>query len=240
MPASETRAGFRDAFERWGLPEAIRVDNGWPWGSAGDLPTDLALWTLGLGVKVIWNPPRQPQKNGVVERSQGTGKRWADPKTCKDIDALRLRLAEQDAIQREDYPSIRGLSRMAAFPGLVHSGRRYGRESEAQQWDVQHAWDHVAEYVLSRRVDCGGTISLYNRSHHIGKTLRGRDVYVSLDPLAVEWRFCDHAGVCQHHRKAEELSAERILALNVSRHRDRPDRRRQKPPPPLPAQPGGA
>ena len=39
----------------------------------------LALWLIGLGIEVIWNPPRCPQANGVVERSQGTGKRWAEP-----------------------------------------------------------------------------------------------------------------------------------------------------------------
>src|SRR5271157_1101411 len=31
------------------MPARIRVDNGTPWGSAGDLPTDLALWLFGLG-----------------------------------------------------------------------------------------------------------------------------------------------------------------------------------------------
>ena len=192
---------------------------------------------IGLGLKVHWNPPRRPQDNGVVERSQGTGKRWADSTSCKDINALRLRLEEQDAIQREDYPSIRGLSRMTAFPGLVHSGRPYRREDEAARWDVHRVWDHLSEYVLVRRVDQGGTISLYNRSRYIGKTLRGREIYVTFDPLTVEWQYKDGEGHCHNRQKAEELTAERILRLDVSRHRERP-KPRQKYLSRLPAQPG--
>jgi hypothetical protein len=39
-----------------------------PWGSSGDLPTDLACWLTGLGVGLLTNPPRRPQANGVIER----------------------------------------------------------------------------------------------------------------------------------------------------------------------------
>ena len=87
MP-TETQAQLRLAFGRWGRPERIRVDNGAPWGSSGDLPTDLALWLIGLGIEMIWNTPRRPQENGVVERSQGTAKRWAEPRACATAEEL--------------------------------------------------------------------------------------------------------------------------------------------------------
>src|SRR5688500_11212947 len=82
VPVAWVRDELRHAFADWGLPGLLRVDNGHPWGSKGDLPTDLALWLIGLGVDLWWNPPRRPQDNGVVERSQGTGKRWGEPHTC--------------------------------------------------------------------------------------------------------------------------------------------------------------
>src|SRR5262249_53568051 len=78
VPAAATQGFLRRQFAHWGRPEALRVDNGSPWGSRGDLPTDLVLWLAGLAVAVRANPPRRPQDNGVVERSQGTGKRWAE------------------------------------------------------------------------------------------------------------------------------------------------------------------
>jgi len=228
VPAAFTQGQLRAAFTRWGLPRAVRVDNGAPWGSAGDLPTELALWLIGLGLEVIWNPPRRPQANGVVERSQGTGKRWADPGTCPDVGELRRRLAEQDEIQREQYPSIRGRSRMEAFPALRHSGRPYRAEAEAAVWALSAVLAHLAGYVVVRRVDSSGTVSLYNRNRYVGKAVAGRDVFISLDPLAGEWVYAAAGGACYRRQKAEELTTERIRALAVSHHRDRDGPARRK------------
>lgn len=228
MPAAFTQRQLRAAFARWGLPAAVRVDNGAPWGSAGELPTDLALWLIGLGVTVIRNPPRRPQANGVVERSQGTGKRWADPRTCHDVAELERRLAEQDAIQREEYPSIAGKSRMEAFPALAHSGRAYRAEAEAAVWSLAAVLAHLAGYVVVRRADGSGTVSLYNRNLYVGKAVAGRDVFISLDKMTAEWVFAGADGVCYRRLKAEDLTAERVTALDASNHRerDRPARRK--------------
>jgi hypothetical protein len=46
------QAELRRQFRRWGLPNALRVDNGNPWGDWSDLPTALALWLIGLGLDV--------------------------------------------------------------------------------------------------------------------------------------------------------------------------------------------
>src|SRR4051812_35791675 len=98
------RGQLRVAFSRWGLPATMRVDNGFPWGSKGDFPTELGLWLIGLGIGMIWNTARRPQENGVVERSQGTGNRWCEPATCPSAAALQARLEEMDRLYREAYP----------------------------------------------------------------------------------------------------------------------------------------
>src|SRR5947199_10601597 len=89
---ADVRDGLRDLFARWGRPAGVRVDNGGPWGSAGDLPPDLALWLIGCGVDVLWNDPGRPQQNGGVERSPGTAKRWAEPGPCDSRDEPLRRL----------------------------------------------------------------------------------------------------------------------------------------------------
>jgi hypothetical protein len=239
VPAAATQEQLRQAFGRWGLPRRMRVDNGTPWGSAGDLPTDLALWLIGLGVEMIWNPPRCPRANGVVERSQGTGKRWTEPQTCPDVAALQRRVEEQDRLQRERYPSIGGRSRREAFPGLEHSGRAYQTQEEASHWELDRVLEHLADYVLVRRVDGRGTISLYNRSRYVGRLLGGQEVYVSLDPIEVEWVYSDRDGHGYRRQKAEELTADRICRLQVSHHRERPKSRRQTRVAGLPADPHG-
>lgn len=87
------REALRRAFCRRGCPKALRTDNGTPWGSAGGLPTALALWSAGLGVPIWRNPPRRPWRDGAVERSQGTSRRWAAPEGCADFEELRRRPA---------------------------------------------------------------------------------------------------------------------------------------------------
>ena len=82
VPLGQVQQQLRAGFRRWGLPEALRVDNGSPWGSWSDLPPPLALWLVGLGLRLLWNPPRRPQANGVVERSHGVAQAWAEPRRC--------------------------------------------------------------------------------------------------------------------------------------------------------------
>jgi transposase InsO family protein len=216
---------LRLIFSRWGMPGCFRVDNGTPWGSAGDWPTDLARWLIGLGVGMHWNPPRRPQDNGVIERSQGTGKRWTEPGTCHDAQELQERVDEMDRIQREVYPSIQGESRWHAFPELQRSPRSYSKAWERREWDLELVLAHLRDYSVVRRVDCKGQVSLYNRLHYVGEKYRGQNIYVVLDPLDREWVFTTAEDVQLRRKLAEELSRERIMRLQVSH---RPPRRRQR------------
>jgi hypothetical protein len=195
------------------------------------------LWLFGLGVEVVWNPPRRPQDNGVVERSQGTGKRWAEPPTCRDAAELQRRIDELDAVQRDDYPAIGGLTRAAAFPGLAHSGRAYDPGGEPARWDLGPVLRHLAGYTAVRRADASGNVSLYNRNRYVGAALKGQAVYVTLDPQEVAWVFQGRDGVCYRRQPAEELSPERIIGLQVTHRRDRPKAARRTPVSGLPAQP---
>jgi hypothetical protein len=210
---------LRRAFGRWGLPRRFRLDNGIPWASSGDLPTDLALWLIGLGIGLDFNPPARPDKNGVVERSQGTGKRWAEPWKCATPAELQRHLDAMDHILREEYPSVAGRSRLEAFPGLAHSGRRYSRAWERRAWDLGKVLAHLAGYAVVRRVDRSGMVSVYNRTRYVGKGHCGRDIYVLLDPVRVEWVFADAAGGQLRSQPAEEISRERILSLSVTHRR---------------------
>ena len=212
VPATETQAQLRRAFTRWGCPERIRVDNGVPWGSWGDLPTGLALWLIGTGMAVDWNPPRRPQDNGVVERSQGTAKRWAEPGVCASAAELQRRLEEMDVIQRQEYPSVRGRSRLEAFPQLAHSGRAYTRAWEQEHWSLTAVAAHLAGYAVPRRVNTSGTVSVYNRNHYVGKIHTGKTVHVLFDPEALEWIFVDDRGQQLRSRPAQRSAARRSSA----------------------------
>ena len=197
----------------------MRVDNGTPWGSSGDLPPDLALWLLGLEVTTYWNSPHRPQENGVVERSQGTGKRWAEPNACADARELQQRLRDMDEIQRAEYPSLAGRSRLETYPGLKYSGCIYSQAWEREHWRLDLVLAHLATYAVPRRVDKSGTVSLYNCNHYVGKVHVGKLVYVMLDPLRCEWIFADERGQQLRTQPAEQISRQRIETLTVTKRR---------------------
>lgn len=213
MPA---RDELRRAFARWGLPGRIRVDNGIPWGSDDGLPPDLACWLIGLGVGVAWNPPRRPQANGVVERSQGVAKGWVEPHTCASAEELQLRLAAADRRQRETYPYDAGRSRLDAHPGLAHSGRAYDPHAEAALWDGRRLRDHLAEYVIRRKVDPQGKIRVYNTPRFIGREWIGRFVWVVFDPEESVWVVSAEDGREVRRAPAPEVTAEVVRDLRMT------------------------
>jgi hypothetical protein len=197
------------------------VDNGTPWRSRGDLPTDLELWLAGLGVEVQANPPRRPQDNGVVERSQGTGKRWSEPHRAATSEELQMNIAMMDRRQREAYPYRGQASRQAAYPELEHSGRGYDAAREEESWDVERARDLLAGFVVTRRVDQAGMVSIYNRNYYVGKAHAGQEVQVRYDPQRGLWLFQDAGGHQLHQREAMEIDAANIRGLTVTNRRDR-------------------
>jgi len=63
------QAHLTATFRRYGLPDAMFVDNGSPWGDAsGRHWTGLRIWLLKLGVDLIYSRPYHPQSRGKNER----------------------------------------------------------------------------------------------------------------------------------------------------------------------------
>ncbi len=63
-------AVFERAFKDFGLPRAIRTDNGVPFASAHALYglSKLAVWWLRLGIQIERIRPGHPEQNGRHER----------------------------------------------------------------------------------------------------------------------------------------------------------------------------
>ena len=72
---ADIRPQLQTAFQRYGLPVRINVDNGPPWGGAcamKDGLTELTVWLIRLGISVSHSRPYHPQTNGKVERFHRT------------------------------------------------------------------------------------------------------------------------------------------------------------------------
>jgi transposase InsO family protein len=64
---------LEQTFRCYGLPEAIFVDNGTPWGDAsGERWTRFGVWLLKLGVDLLHSRPYHPQSRGKNERFHRT------------------------------------------------------------------------------------------------------------------------------------------------------------------------
>jgi hypothetical protein len=213
---------LRAIFAEWGRPEMVRVDNGAPWGSWSDLPPELALWLVGLSIRVWWNPPKCPQDNGVIERSQGLAIAWGEPKQCRTARQFQLRINHEDRLQREQYPSIQGLPRMTAYPGLKHSGRPYRLKWEQRHWDWDRVRAELAGYAVVRQVDCSGKIGLYHRKLYVGTPHKGQRVHVQFDPERKEWVVSDEQDHQLHRTPADWLTPVAVRTLRLAPRDCRP------------------
>ena len=175
----------------------------------------------GLGVEVKANPPRRPQDNGVVERSQGTGKRWAEPHRAASAGELQANIDAMDRRQRESYPYHGRASRLAAHPGLDHSGRSYDESREEECWSLEKAQDRLAGFVVPRRVDRSGMASVYGRNCYVGKAYAEQVVHVRYDPQQQLWLFQDGQGHQLNRQKASEITTANIRGLMEAERRDR-------------------
>ena len=69
---------FIETFRKYGLPEAIRTDNGTPFASSGlGGLTTLSVWWVRLGIRLERIEPGHPQQNGRHERMHRTLKEAA-------------------------------------------------------------------------------------------------------------------------------------------------------------------
>jgi transposase InsO family protein len=97
--------GFRRAFATYGLPQAIRCDNGSPFGSngAGGL-TRLSVWWLKLGVEPHFIRPASPQENGRHERMHRTLKAQTSKPPAADVREQQARFDQFRHHYNEERP----------------------------------------------------------------------------------------------------------------------------------------
>ena len=214
----QARDAIVASFVRWGPPCRIKFDNGHPFGNPQrDLPPPLALWLVGYGIEVIYNRPRHRQDNAIVERLQGTTQRWADARSSLVALAQGLNWACQ--VQRAQYPSLDGKTRLAVYPELEHNPRRW---SEAR-FKLERVAAYLSQGCWLRKVSKQGQIgryTLYGRRHQIGYRYRRQQVSLHFDASAYAWAVFDASGGLIKGLPAKNLSRARILKLAVGQGTD--------------------
>jgi transposase InsO family protein len=156
------KAVLERVFERVGLPDAIRSDNGAPFGStgAGGL-SRLSVWFLKLGIEPRFIAPASPQDNGRHERMHRTLKaETARPPAChRDQQQVRFN------IFRQAYNEERPHEALGQTPPACHwqpPRRTLPPRIEEPWYDADHQ---------VRRVRIDGTIKWRGELIFIGEAL---------------------------------------------------------------------
>lgn len=119
---------FERAFKEFGLPGAIRTDNGAPFASAHALYglSRLSVWWLRLGIQIERIKPGHPQQNGRHERMHLTLKQEATKPASFNFLQQQERFDRFIEIYNNERPhqSLNG-----CYPGELYtpSGREYHR-----------------------------------------------------------------------------------------------------------------
>jgi len=169
---SETvRKSFEQLFERQGLPQAIRSDNGVPFASKYGLwgLSRLSAWWVALGIDLERGRPGHPQDNGAHERMHKDISRELEAMGQSDQEALDLWRQTFNYERPHDALGLR-------CPGEVYTASERKYEGTPEDLDYPQ--------MCSPRVCHHGTIRLEGERLFLSTSLAGWSV--GLKPIATE------------------------------------------------------
>ena len=191
----ETVQGHLEAsFKRYGLPEAMLVDNGPPWSPSDTeaYHTRLAVWLMRLGIRVIRCRPYHPQTLGKDERLHRTLKaelisrhEWAQFDECQN----------QFQTWRHLYNAERPHEALGDLPPIS----RY--RSSSRPFPAELPTPCYPQEAAIRLVHDGGRISFRAQRFRVGRAFEG--LKVGLLPGASPGHYDVY--FCAEHIKAIQV-----------------------------------
>lgn len=185
---------INDVFQRWGLPNEIKIDNGYPFVNPNymDIPSKTKMWWIGLGINVIQNTPAKPQENGAVECLQGICCRWVNPAIIETEEQLQVELDEISDFQRNHYqiPGKSYKTRIQIFPELEQNNRTYNPDT----FDIERVYQFLATQIWERRIKDKGSTHFFGQEIYLSVRFKNQDVYITFDPQAKQWIFRNSKG----------------------------------------------
>lgn len=165
------RNNFERLFERYGLPQSIRSDNGVPFASAQGLLglSRLSVWWVALGIDLERGRPGHPQDNGAHERMHADISREVEAVGGADQEALDLWRQSFNYQRPHEALGMR-------CPGELYTASRRKYEGTPEDLDYPQ--------MCARRVTPRGTITLDGEAFFLSTALAGWSV--GLKPLSAQ------------------------------------------------------
>jgi len=163
----ETRACFERIFREYGLPLAIRTDNGTPFsGMAVGGLSRLAIWWIQLGIIPERIIPGKPQQNGRHERMHRTLK-------CDTLNPAGFNIADQQ--KKFDFFRVEyNIERPHESIGMKKPGELFEKSNRSYPDSIKPI--EYPEGFEVRIVKHGGEISFGNDQYFISELLCGDKV----------------------------------------------------------------
>lgn len=180
----DTRQWLERAFREYGLPCAIRSDNGTPFAGSGRTGLSrLSIWWIKLGIRPERIEPGKPQQNGRHERMHRTLKAETAKPAAGSLRRQQVRFDKFIREYNEERPH-EALGQRPPADLYEPSGRKYPRKVTGPQYD---------EGVRVRRVRHGGEIKLEGHMYYLSELLSGEYVGLRLvgdGYIEVRFGFC--------------------------------------------------
>jgi transposase InsO family protein len=161
------RGVFEAVFHEYGLPEAIRSDNGPPFASPapGGL-SRLSIWWIRLGIRHERIEPGHPEQNGQHERMHQTlREETADPPEAD----LRK---QQEAFRRFEHE----FNHVRPHEALAYRTPADVYVPSARPYPVKLPEIEYPDGMLQRRVSSAGELTWKNQDTYLSRVLAGQNV----------------------------------------------------------------
>ncbi len=159
-----------EAFECYGLPDRMTMDNGSPWGNKlHGRYTRLTVWLMDLGIKVSHSRPYHPQTQGKDERFHRTLK--AEVLTRQHFNNL-IDCQKSFDEWREVYNYVRPHD---ALKLEVPASRYKVSNRSYKDWTDEYEY---SDDSIMRKVTLAGEISYKSKKCFLGKAFIGRWVAI--------------------------------------------------------------
>jgi len=170
------------AFRRYGLPEAMLMDNGPPWGDGPGSPwTPLTVWLLQLGIRVTHGRPYHPQTQGKEERFHRTLK-------AKVLSCQRFCDLAQCQRRFDQWRHVYNAERPHEALAMAVPADRYRPSTRA--FPEHPAPPEYAPGETLRKVQDGGLISFRGREFRICKAFKGHRLALRPTNTDGVWNVC--------------------------------------------------
>ncbi len=153
---------FRHVFNRYGLPRAIYVDNGNPWGTKGQGfgHTRFTAWLLRHDIAVIHGRPYYPQGRGKLERFHRTLK-------LEVLQGRQFSSLQETQVEFDTWRSVYNQERPHESLDLGVPSTRY-RASDRSFQEATEAYQYSDRFVV-RRTQRYGQFAFHGSTYRVSE-----------------------------------------------------------------------